>query len=370
MADLDDFDDFDTGKGGYGDEDGNLLISGVDTRTQYVELPSGHRVQVTIAGEEGRPGILAFGDIGLNISLSFGHFLGYPPVKELLFPYFTFYGVDFPYQEAGAPGLEHGDAYPSFEELVGSVGVVMEAFGLERVVVMGLGAGGTVVTHYAVANPGKIAGAVIIGSTHKAPGWLEWTYSIVSTSWLSWVGVDAYAKDALIQRYFSLRDAEAGGVAAGGAGELLRSTYAQALDAVNPVNLWKFISSFMARPHLEEDTVGAISSRFLFFVGQDSYYHQDVLDFFGLFNPALASIVTVWGAGNMVHMEAPHQFVTPLRLFFYAVGHRSFGASGGTKADWDRFKAASRSAQPGSGVGVGPLIAKDKDIDDSEDDLR
>ena len=40
MAELADFDDFDTGKGGYGDEDGNLLISGVDTRVRHNPSPT------------------------------------------------------------------------------------------------------------------------------------------------------------------------------------------------------------------------------------------------------------------------------------------------------------------------------------------
>ncbi|KNC50617.1 N-myc downstream regulated [Thecamonas trahens ATCC 50062] len=240
------------------------------------------------------------------------------PIRRLLFPYFAVYAIDAPGQAAGEAEMAADAPYPEFGELVEQVGAVMDAFGVESAVLMGVGAGGTVLTHFALSAAHRVKGLVVIGATHKAPGWLEWAYSHASQFWLSWWGVDGYVKDQLMQRYFTWREeADEGG--------LMRLTYQEALANVKATNLWKFIASYMARPPLDDAALASLTTPVIFFVGRDSYYYDDVVDFFGAFNSESASWVPVWGAGNMVHMEMPQELVTPLRLFFYRCGHVAFG---------------------------------------------
>jgi pimeloyl-ACP methyl ester carboxylesterase len=76
-----------------------------------------------------------------------------------------FLHVDLPGQEPEAKDLDPNFTYPTMQDLGTNILTVLDQLRVNRVVGLGIGAGGNVITRFAMMHPGRVHGIVILNTT-------------------------------------------------------------------------------------------------------------------------------------------------------------------------------------------------------------
>ncbi|CAH2323809.1 NDRG4 isoform X2 [Pelobates cultripes] len=142
-----------------------------------IETPYG-MLHVVIRGtpKGNRPVILTYHDVGLNHKLCFNTFFNYEDMQEIT-KHFVVCHVDAPGQQMGASQFPQGYQYPTMENLAGMLPSIMQHFGFQSVIGIGVGAGAYVLAKFALIFPELVEGLVLVNIDPNGKGWIDWAAS-------------------------------------------------------------------------------------------------------------------------------------------------------------------------------------------------
>ncbi|PIO31805.1 hypothetical protein AB205_0204680, partial [Aquarana catesbeiana] len=148
-----------------------------DWKEHDIETPYG-MLHVVIRGtpKGNRPAILTYHDVGLNHKLCFNTLFNYEDMQEIT-KHFVVCHVDAPGQQVGASQFPQGYQYPTMENLAGMLPSVLQHFGFQSIIGIGVGAGSYVLAKFALIFPELVEGLVLLNIDPNGKGWIDWAAS-------------------------------------------------------------------------------------------------------------------------------------------------------------------------------------------------
>ncbi|XP_037684560.1 LOW QUALITY PROTEIN: protein NDRG4-like [Choloepus didactylus] len=177
------------------------------------------------------PAILTYHDVGLNHKLCFNTFFNIEDMQEIT-KHFVVCGVNTPGQQVGAWQFPQGYQFPSTEPLATMLPSIVQHFGFKYVTDIGIGAGGYVLSRFALIFPFLVEGLVLVNINFKGNGWIHWTASNLS-------GLTSTLPDTMLSHLLSQEELVNNT-------ELVHSCQQQTGNMVNQANLqlfWNMYSS-------------------------------------------------------------------------------------------------------------------------------
>ncbi|XP_020717678.1 protein NDRG3 isoform X3 [Ceratitis capitata] len=280
-------------------------------------------VHVAIQGDNTKPAILTYHDLGLNYVTSFAGFFNFPPMRGLL-ENFCVYHVTAPGQEEGAPTLPEDYIYPTMDELAAQLVYVMSHFGLKSVIGFGVGAGANILARFAHSNPDKVGALVLINCVSTQSGWIEWGYQSFNARFLRTKGMTQSVIDYLMWHHFGRNPEERN--------HDLVQMYKQHFErGVNPTNLAMFINSYIHRNDLNitrtppgtpgtQPSLCTLKMPVINITGALSPHVDDTVTFNGRLDPTNSSWMKISDCA-MVLEEQPAKLAEAFRLFLQGEGY-------------------------------------------------
>lgn len=136
-------------------------------------------VSVFVCGDQEKPALITYPDVALNYSFCFqGLFFG-PDAASLLLHNFCIYHIDASGHELGADEIYSDFPLLNVDDLAEQVAEVLDFFGLEKVLCLGVTAGAYILTLFAMKYQERVLGLILVSPICKAPSWTEWLYNKV-----------------------------------------------------------------------------------------------------------------------------------------------------------------------------------------------
>ncbi|KAB5514106.1 hypothetical protein DKX38_028012 [Salix brachista] len=249
--------------------------------------------------------------------------------------------------QLGAATISPDDPLLSVDDLADQVAEVLNYFGLEAVMCMGVTAGAYILTLFAMKYRQRVLGLILISPLCNAPSWTEWLYNKVPSldhlmiclrssyliftlifnviliyfqvlsNLLYYYGMCGVVKELLLKRYFSKE--------ARGSAQVLESDAVLAckrlLDERQGLNVWRFLEAINGRQDIS-DGLRKLLCRSLVFVGENSPFHFESLDMTSGLDRRYSALVEVQACGSMVTQEQPHAMLIPMEYFL--TGYRMY----------------------------------------------
>ncbi|KAH7299631.1 hypothetical protein KP509_24G021500 [Ceratopteris richardii] len=237
-----------------------------------------------------------------------------PEAAALLFHNFCIYHIDAPGHELGASAISPDEPALNAEHLADQVAEVLDYFGLQEVMCMGVMAGAYILTLFALKHPDRTLGLILVSPLCRPPSWSEWLYNKLMVNVLYFYGMCNLVKDLLLQRYFcqELR---------GGTG--YESDIVQAcrrlLDERQSVNVIRFLQAIDQRVDLSE-SIKKLKCRTLIFTGEHSAFRKEAHHVANQLDWRFTALVEVQACGSLVTEEQPQAMFAPLEFFFRGYG--------------------------------------------------
>ncbi|CAN0882049.1 Protein NDL2 [Linum grandiflorum] len=270
---------------------------------------------VSVYGDQDKPALVTYPDLGLNNMSCFQGLLFCPEACSLLLHNFCIYHINPPGHELGAATICAVDPILSVDDLADQVVEVLNYFGLGAVMCMGVTAGAYILTLFAIKYKQRVLGLILISPLCKAPSWTEWLYNKVLSNLLYYYGMCGVVKELLLKRYFS-KDAR-------GNAQVPESDIVQAcrrlLDERESLNVWRFLEAMNERPDIS-DGLQKLQCRSLLFVGEFSPFHAEALYMTSKLERRQSALVEVQACGSMVTEEQPHAMLVPMEYFLMGYG--------------------------------------------------
>ncbi|XP_019638257.1 PREDICTED: protein NDRG3-like isoform X4 [Branchiostoma belcheri] len=280
-------------------------------------------MKVAVQGNRAKPAILTYHDIGLNHVTCFQNFFNYEEMQVIL-KNFCVYHVNAPGQHMDATPMDvHLYHYPTMDELAVMLEAVLEHFNLKRVIGFGVGAGGNVLSRFALNNRNKIDGLVLINTVCTAVGWTEWAYQKWNNWYLFSNQMTEGTVDYLLWHYF-------GSKTMAGHHDLVHAYRENLVRSVNPVNLAMFVDSYIKRNdmglHREVDPAKkkvqkTIKCPVLLVGGDYSPHIDDVVEMNSRLDPVETQWIKMADCGGMVLEEQPGKMCEAFKLFLQGMGY-------------------------------------------------
>uniref|UniRef100_A0A804R627 Pollen-specific protein SF21 n=1 Tax=Zea mays TaxID=4577 RepID=A0A804R627_MAIZE len=272
-------------------------------------------VSVAIYGEHDKPALITYPDIALNHMSCFQGLLFCPEAASLLLHNFCIYHISPPGHELGAAPILPSTPVASPDDLADQIADILDFFGLDSVMCLGVTAGAYILTLFATKYRERVLGLILVSPLCKAPSWSEWFYNKVMSNLLYYYGMCNVVKDILLQRYF-------GKGVRGGSAEP-ESDIVQAcrsfLDQRQCVNVWRFIQTINERKDLTEN-LKQLQCRTLIFVGENSQFHAEAVHMTAKLDRRYSALVEVQACGSVVTEEQPHAMLIPMEYFLMGYG--------------------------------------------------
>uniref|UniRef100_A0A6N2NLP2 Pollen-specific protein SF21 n=1 Tax=Salix viminalis TaxID=40686 RepID=A0A6N2NLP2_SALVM len=323
-------------------------LSGKD---YVIETCSG-LVSVSVYGDQDKPALVTYPDLALNHTSCFQGLLFCPEACSLLLHNFCLYHISPPGHELGAATISPDDPLLSVDDLADQVAEVLNYFGLEAVMCMGVTAGAYILTLFAVCfrqhsshvcffrilnfvltwhllvllfysvwpqmkYRQRVLGLILISPLCNAPSWTEWLYNKVLSYLLYYYEMCGVVKELLLKRYFSKE--------ARGSAQVPESDAVLAckrlLDERQGLNVWRFLEAINGRQDIS-DGLRKLLCRSLVFVGENSPFHFESLDMTSGLDRRYSALVEVQACGSMVTQEQPHAMLIPMEYFL--TGYRMY----------------------------------------------
>nr|CAB3464183.1 unnamed protein product [Digitaria exilis] len=217
-------------------------------------------VTVAVYGDEDKPALITYPDVGLNYMSCFQGLFFCPEAASLLLHNFCMYHINPQGHELGAAPIPSDVPVPSVDDLADQVADVLDFFILGSVMCLGVTAGAYVLTLFA-----KVRG-------------------------------DAqYPESDLVQACKSLLDEKQG------------------------ENIWRFLQSINERHDLT-DSLRKLQCRTLIFVGENSEFHEDAIHMTTKLDRKYCALVEVQDCGSLVTEEQPYAMLMPMEYFLMGYG--------------------------------------------------
>ncbi|KAF9681037.1 hypothetical protein SADUNF_Sadunf06G0183900 [Salix dunnii] len=280
----------------------------------FVETSCGY-VSVSVYGDQDKPALVTYPDLALNHISCFQGLLFCPEACSLLLHNFCVYHISPPGQELGAATISPDDPLLSADDLADQIADVLNYFGLDAVMCMGVTAGAYILTLFAMKYSQRVLGLILVSPLCNAPSWTEWLYNKVLSNLLYYYGMCGVVKELLLKRFFSKE--------ARGSAQVPESDAVQAcrrlLDERQGLNVWRFLEAMNGRRDIS-DGLRKLRCRSLIFVGENSPFHSESLDMTSKLDRRCSALVEVQACGSMVTEEQPHAMLIPLEYFFMGYG--------------------------------------------------
>lgn len=267
---------------------------------------------VAVRGDRSKKAIITYHDLGLNYAANFQAFFNFSGMRQLL-DKFCVYHINAPGQEEGAPALPEDYIYPTIDELASQIDFVLGYFGIKSFIGFGVGAGANILARYALNNPQKVDALTLINCTSTQAGWTEWLYQKINTRQLRSSGMTQGALDYLMWHHFGRSTYDRN--------HDLAQVYKEYFSRVNPINLSKFIESYLYRSDLGIARDGAtIKVPVLNITGAFTPHVDDTVTFNGRLDPVKTSWLSLSECGMVVE-EQPGKIAEAFRLFLQGEGY-------------------------------------------------
>lgn len=226
-------------------------------------------ISVFVCGDQSKPALVTYPDVALNYMSCFQGLLFYPEAAALLFHNFCIYHIDAPGHELGAAAIPSDEPALTTEDLADQVGEVLDYFGLQEVMCMGVMAGAYILTLFAQNHRDRVLGLILVSPLCRAPSWSEWLYNKLMGNVLYFYGMCNLVKDILLQRYFSqdLRTS---------AGSDIVQACRKLLDERQTENVMRFLQAIDQRMDLT-DGLKKLKCRALIFAGENSPFYREAV---------------------------------------------------------------------------------------------
>ncbi|KAK8943514.1 Pollen-specific protein SF21 [Platanthera guangdongensis] len=204
---------------------------------------------------------------------------------------------------------------PSVDDLADQVAEILDFFGIDSVMCMGVTAGAYILTLFATRYRDRVIGLILVSPLCRAPSWTEWLYNKVLSNLLYFYGLCGLFKDYLLQRYFS-KDLL-------GNLQIPESDIVQAckflLEEKRSTNVLRFFQSINGR-HDITARLKYLRCKTLIFVGENSPFHSESLHMISKLDRRCSALVEVQACGSLVTEEQPHAMLIPMEYFLMGYG--------------------------------------------------
>ncbi|XP_005106766.1 uncharacterized protein ZK1073.1 isoform X1 [Aplysia californica] len=277
--------------------------------------------------------ILTVHDLGCNHSM-WTNFLSSPAMEEIN-RRGAFIHVDVPGQEDEAPdlpaeyppkhksGLNVCYTFPSMQSLGEDLVCVLDQLDVKQVIGVGEGAGANIVARFAMAQPERVLGCVLIHCTGTTAGVMESLKDKVMNWKLEQIGMNPSTEAYLCLHRFGSATPEF--EKAENKEQLTRviEFFQQSLRSkINPKNLKRFVQAFMKRSNIAEH-VNKFKCRVLMVTGSKASFNHTVHNLFSRMRERLdkqdCEILEVDGVANVLE-EKPERFAESLLYFLQGMG--------------------------------------------------
>ncbi|KAF5748497.1 pollen-specific protein SF21 isoform X1 [Tripterygium wilfordii] len=293
----------------------------VDMETIYLGGKEHHvqtgcgSVSVIVCGDLDKPALITYPDLALNHMSCFQGLFFCPEAASFLLHNFCIYHISPPGHELGAASICLNDPVPSVDDLADQIIKVLDYFGLDAVMCMGVTAGAYILTLFAMKYRERVLGLILVSPVCKAPSWSEWFCNKVMSNLLYFYGMCGLLQEFLLQRYFSKE--------VRGSPEIPESDIVQAcrrlLDERKSMNVLHFLQAINRRPDISNG-LKSLRCRTLIFVGDSSPFHSEALHMTSKLDRRYCALVEVQACGSMVTEEQPHAMLIPMEYFFMGYG--------------------------------------------------
>ncbi|GAB4838932.1 NuDeL-like protein [Ancistrocladus abbreviatus] len=272
-------------------------------------------VSVIVHGDQEKPALLSYPDLGLNYMSCFQGLFFFPEAASLLLHNFCIYHISPPGHELGAASISEEDPVPTVEDLADQILEILNFFRLDAVMCMGVTAGAYILSLFAMKYRERVLGLILVSPLCRAPSWTEWFYNKFMANLLYFYGMCGLLKDCLLKRYFSQE--------VRGSEEIPESDIVQAcrrlLDERQSMNVLRFLEAMNMRPDIS-DGLKRLRCRTLVFVGDESPFHAEAIHMISKLDKRCSALVEVQACGSMVTEEQPHAMLIPLEYFLMGYG--------------------------------------------------
>ncbi|KAK6912803.1 NDRG protein, partial [Dillenia turbinata] len=302
-------------------------------------------VSVHVTGDQDKLALVTYPDLALNYMSCFQGLFLCPEAYSLLLHNFCIYHISPPGHELGAAAISPDDPIPSADDLADQVADVLDYFGLDAVMCMGLTAGAYILTLFAMKYRQRVFGLILVSPICKAPSWKEWLYNKVMSNLLYYYGMCGVVKELLLLRYFSkvklpsievvdcipflrfgntkklnylLTWQEVRGSAQVPESDIVH-TCRRLLDERQGENVLRYLEAINGRPDIS-DGLKQLKCRSLIFVGEDSPVHSESLHMNSKLDRRYSALVEVQACGSIVSEEQPDAMLIPLEYFLMGYG--------------------------------------------------
>lgn len=295
---------------------------------EYMVPTSFGHISVTVCGDQDKPALVTYPDVGLNYLSCFEGLFSCPEASSVLFFNFCIFHINPPGHEIGASQSDSELSSLSVDDLADQVAEVLDYFGLEEVIGMGVTGGAYVLSLFACKYTERALGLILVSPLARSPSWTEWLHNQAMISLLYFCGMTEFVKQRFIQRYFSseVRDA-----AASVGGTDLLATIRRVMDDGRSESIMHYLQAIHHRQDLTE-SLRNLKCRTLILVGDQSPFHQEALHISEAMNKRYNALIEVEGCGSIVTEERPQSMLVPIELFltgyaFYERPLRSLNSS-------------------------------------------
>jgi len=278
-------------------------------------------ILVAVQGEQSKPAIISYHDLGLNHVANFQAFFNFSEMRSLA-QNFCIYHVNAPGQEEGAASLPEGFVYPTMDELGEQISDVVIHFNIKTFIGLGVGIGANILVRFALAHPEKVDALCLLNCISTTAGWIEWGYQKLNARHLLSKGMTQGALDYLMWHHFGRLTEERN--------HDLVHVYREYFEHhINPTNLALFIDAYISRSDLninrELDPIRRASNRtvkvpVLNMTGALSPHVDDTVTFNSRLDPSTSTWMKLQDCG-MILEEQPAKVVEAFRLFLQGNGY-------------------------------------------------
>ncbi|KAJ8643286.1 hypothetical protein MRB53_005034 [Persea americana] len=276
-------------------------------------------VSVAVLGDQDKPALVTYPDLALNHMSCFQGLFFCPEASSLLLHNFCIYHICPPGHQVGnhlgAAAISSDIPVPSVDDLADQVADIVDYFGLDAVMCMGVTAGAYILTLFATKYRERVIGLILVSPLCKAPSWTEWLYNKFMSNLLYFYGMCGLMKDCLLQRYFSKEVRGSDVVPESEIVQACRSL----LDERQSTNVSRFLQAINGR-HDITDGLKKLQCRTLIFVGEDSPFHSEAIHMTTELDRRYSALVEVQACGSMVTEEQPHAMLIPMEYFLMGYG--------------------------------------------------
>ncbi|KAK7110653.1 uncharacterized protein ZK1073.1-like [Littorina saxatilis] len=261
--------------------------------------------------------ILTVHDLGCNHSM-WANFISHTSMEEII-RRGAFIHVDVPGQDNEATALPADYTFPSMQSLGEDLVCVLDQLDVKTVIALGEGAGANIVARFAMAQPDRVNGVVLIHCTGTTAGFMESMKDKLIEWKLEQIGMNPTAETYLcLHRFGSFEKA----LNKEQLQKVIESFQQSLRSKVNPHNLKLYVHSYMKRSNIA-DQIGKVRCPILMVTGTKSSFNDSVHSLFNKMREVLdkkqVDYLEVDGVANVLE-EKPDRFAESFLYFLQGLG--------------------------------------------------